>query len=105
MNPNALVHGDICKGFTEDAIMNCPGSQTDAITCLWLAEGSAPIQHKVEIPSRREALMVTRHSPASLLVGETVSFEDHRVVVVEGFSKINIVTQFLNKFFEGAHGG
>ena len=75
-------------------------SDTQSRNGLGLAERCAAIEKGNEITSRFEATLNAPHQPAALLIGETVSFKDDCIVIVQRFGKMKIMFQTLNERFE-----
>lgn len=103
MFANLFVHSHVAERLAQNTIMDGPGAQPNIVSRFRLAKRRAAIQQWQKLTTSVKACLDTLHKAAALLVGETVAFENHGVVIVERLGKMEIVIQALNEGFEGDH--
>src|SRR5690349_3114545 len=97
---DALVHRHIRKGLVQNAIMDRPGSQTDAVRGLRRTERSGAIELLMIFAARLEAGVDFLHAAFAHLIGKPVALEDDRVVIIERLDEIHVMPQPCNESFE-----
>src|SRR3990170_8808960 len=90
IQPHMLVHRDLCVRPPQYAIVDRPTATADRIGMLARTKLGRAVEASGKVAALLEAGVDAFHELPTDLVGETMTLEDHRVVIVERFDEVHV---------------